>query len=75
MPTRFYGETTLAGFSANIDEDVRVIRDIERKARELHGKLDLLEDRWTARTDKLEHRRIPIKGSIIVAYDFRDIFS
>ena len=58
------------GWSANIEEDIRVITDIERRASDLQFKLWALEERWEKRVDKLS-RRQDINGKFRQDYDFR----
>lgn len=66
-------ETNGAGWSANVESDVRVIKDIERKAQVLQGKLWDLEVRWEKRIEKLSRRECVDTDSFHVDVDFQDI--
>ena len=69
MATRFHSDTDLVGYGVNVEEDVRVIRQIEERARKLHNQLYKLEQRWYKRTEQLAKRQ---GVNIVVAYDFGD---
>ena len=74
MTVRVYSDTDLSGFgSAEVDDDIRVMRNIEERARTLRAQLDKLEDRWHRRSEKLCSRKLPlIEEEIVMSYDFRD---
>jgi hypothetical protein len=58
-------------FSANIEDDARVIKNLEARGRELRAQLDRIEERWAMRVEKLGTREY-IDGDLRVDYDFTD---
>jgi hypothetical protein len=53
----------------NIEEDLRVLRNIERQAKILQAKMDKLNVRWDARAEKMQKRR---NHGIRITYSFQD---
>ena len=73
MTTCIYGDTTLDGYGLNIEEDLRVLRNIERQAKILQAKMDKLNVRWDARAEKMQKRRSHgIRTNFYFAYSFQD---
>ena len=73
MATTLYGDSAVTGvYSANVDEDWRVIKQLERRACDLQNEIWKLEERWQKRVDTMEKRQGPFK--LKVGYDFSDSY-
>ena len=76
MATRVNNLNELVGkYNANIDEDVRVMKNIERQAKNLQSTMDRLQERWEARSQKLMSRRLPTNEKLWIAHDWSDVLS
>ena len=63
-------------YSVDVDDDIRVIWDIEAKARKLQVALDRLNDRWENRTEKMAKNVYRANREVInFGYDFDDILT
>tara|TARA_R110002126_G_scaffold147808_1_gene293928 strand:+ start:359 stop:586 length:228 start_codon:yes stop_codon:yes gene_type:complete len=64
-------ETNADGYSANVVNDIRVIKNIERRAQDLRWELNKIEARWENRVEKLDNR-LDFEG-VYRDYNFNDI--
>lgn len=74
MANRFSMNTahTLIGqYDADVDDDLRVIQQIELSAQKKRAELDALQERWYKRTEKLSKRG---NYKITPGYDWRGVF-
>ena len=69
MTTRIDGSTTLTGHSLNVENDLRVMRQLEKRGQELQMQLWDIEERWQKRRDQIQKRR---GANIRVCYSFAD---
>ncbi len=63
-----YSDTTVEGYSAQAENDLRVLRQIEKRAQGLQMQMWRLEERWDKRRISLEKHT---KG--YVTYNFHDM--
>ncbi len=68
MGPLIYTDTTLPGYSARVDDDIRVLRQIEHRAQDLQREMWKLEARWQKRRESLEKRT---SGRVV--YGFHDM--
>ena len=57
------------GFNANVEEDARILNELENRGRDLQAQMDRLEERWEKRKDKLERRQ---HCNIVLTYCWGD---
>jgi len=74
MATLIYSNTKLEGYTLNIEADLRVIRQLEKRGQELQAQLWKIEERWQKKTDQLVRRQC-FGVNLQMQYDFKDILA